>query len=59
MKRFILNSKGLLIKCNRRALQGGMRTLNSFLNNELYLPTIGASIDMFEAMKEKNNSTRI
>nr|YP_009141271.1 ATP synthase CF0 subunit I [Lathyrus clymenum]AIL55796.1 ATP synthase CF0 subunit I [Lathyrus clymenum] len=39
----------------QQALQGALGTLNSCLNNELHLRTIGANIGMFEAMKEKNN----
>nr|YP_010613600.1 ATP synthase CF0 subunit I [Melilotus officinalis]WAR69231.1 ATP synthase CF0 subunit I [Melilotus officinalis] len=39
----------------QQALQGALGTLNSCLNNELHLRTIGANIDMFGAMKEKNN----
>lgn len=36
----------------QQALQGALRTLNSFLNNELHLRTISANIGMFGAMKE-------
>ena len=39
----------------QQALQGALGTLNSCLNNELHLRTIGANIDMFGAMKEKKN----
>nr|QJQ78824.1 AtpF [Glycyrrhiza triphylla]QJQ78900.1 ATP synthase CF0 subunit I [Glycyrrhiza triphylla]QJQ78976.1 ATP synthase CF0 subunit I [Glycyrrhiza triphylla]QJQ79052.1 ATP synthase CF0 subunit I [Meristotropis xanthioides]QJQ79127.1 ATP synthase CF0 subunit I [Meristotropis xanthioides] len=39
----------------QQALQGALGTLNSCLNNELHLRTIGAHIGMFGAMKEKNN----
>nr|YP_010555347.1 AtpF [Adinobotrys atropurpureus]UYR21985.1 AtpF [Adinobotrys atropurpureus] len=39
----------------QQALQGALGTLNSCLNNELHLRTIGAQIGMFGAMKEKNN----
>nr|YP_009657129.1 ATP synthase CF0 B subunit [Medicago blancheana]YP_010565909.1 ATP synthase CF0 subunit I [Medicago rotata]QCO74028.1 ATP synthase CF0 B subunit [Medicago blancheana]UZC30464.1 ATP synthase CF0 subunit I [Medicago rotata] len=39
----------------QQALQGALGTLNSCLNNELHLRMIGANIDMFGAMKEKNN----
>ncbi|YP_001381722.1 ATP synthase CF0 B subunit (chloroplast) [Medicago truncatula] len=39
----------------QQALQGALGTLNSCLNNELHLRTIGANIDMFGAMKDKNN----
>nr|YP_010127135.1 AtpF [Alhagi sparsifolia]QPO07258.1 AtpF [Alhagi sparsifolia] len=39
----------------QQALQGALGTLNSCLNNELHLRTIGANIGMFGAMKEKNN----
>jgi len=39
----------------QQALQGALGTLNSCLNNELHLRTIDANIDMFGAMKEKNN----
>nr|YP_010389606.1 ATP synthase CF0 B subunit [Chesneya acaulis]UPT34366.1 ATP synthase CF0 B subunit [Chesneya acaulis] len=39
----------------QQALQGALGTLNSCLNNELHLRTIGANIGMFRAMKEKNN----
>nr|YP_010173354.1 ATP synthase CF0 B subunit [Medicago tenoreana]QSJ48608.1 ATP synthase CF0 B subunit [Medicago tenoreana] len=39
----------------QQALQGALGTLNSCLNNELHLRTIGANIDMFGTMKEKNN----
>nr|QJQ78284.1 ATP synthase CF0 subunit I [Glycyrrhizopsis flavescens]QJQ79890.1 AtpF [Glycyrrhizopsis flavescens] len=39
----------------QQALQGALETLNSCLNNELHLRTIGAHIGMFGAMKEKNN----
>nr|YP_009389859.1 ATP synthase CF0 subunit I [Caragana kozlowii]APL97299.1 ATP synthase CF0 subunit I [Caragana kozlowii]AVP25218.1 ATP synthase CF0 subunit I [Caragana kozlowii] len=39
----------------QQALQGALVTLNNCLNNELHLRTIGANIDMFGAMKEKNN----
>nr|QJQ75548.1 ATP synthase CF0 subunit I [Glycyrrhiza asymmetrica] len=37
----------------QQALQGALGTLNSCLNNELHLRTIGAHIGMFGAMKEK------
>nr|YP_009988100.1 ATP synthase CF0 subunit I [Medicago edgeworthii]QNM38337.1 ATP synthase CF0 subunit I [Medicago edgeworthii] len=40
----------------QQALQGALGTLNSCLNNELHLRTIGANIDMFWAMKEKKNN---
>nr|YP_009708281.1 ATP synthase CF0 subunit I [Ormosia emarginata]YP_010200406.1 ATP synthase CF0 subunit I [Ormosia purpureiflora]YP_010899894.1 ATP synthase CF0 subunit I [Ormosia olivacea]YP_010899990.1 ATP synthase CF0 subunit I [Ormosia microphylla]QJE37328.1 ATP synthase CF0 subunit I [Ormosia boluoensis]QTA72920.1 ATP synthase CF0 subunit I [Ormosia nuda]QUG10730.1 ATP synthase CF0 subunit I [Ormosia henryi]UYX60857.1 ATP synthase CF0 subunit I [Ormosia xylocarpa]WHS15917.1 ATP synthase CF0 subunit len=36
----------------QQALQGALGTLNSCLNNELHLRTIGANIGMFGAMKE-------
>nr|YP_009517905.1 photosystem I P700 chlorophyll a apoprotein A1 [Anemone trullifolia]AXP20312.1 photosystem I P700 chlorophyll a apoprotein A1 [Anemone trullifolia] len=36
----------------QQALQGALGTLNSCLNNELHLRTIGANIRMFGAMKE-------
>ena len=36
----------------QQALQGALGTLNSSLNNELHLRTIGANIRMFGAMKE-------
>nr|YP_010441525.1 AtpF [Clematis leschenaultiana]YP_010442528.1 AtpF [Clematis urophylla]YP_010621096.1 ATP synthase CF0 subunit I [Clematis henryi]QQQ87789.1 ATP synthase CF0 subunit I [Clematis henryi var. ternata]UTD46929.1 AtpF [Clematis leschenaultiana]UTD48478.1 AtpF [Clematis urophylla]WBF90369.1 ATP synthase CF0 subunit I [Clematis henryi] len=36
----------------QQALQGALGTLNSCLNNELHLRTIGANIHMFGAMKE-------
>nr|YP_010163382.1 ATP synthase CF0 subunit I [Parochetus communis]QRI61174.1 ATP synthase CF0 subunit I [Parochetus communis] len=39
----------------QQALQGALGTLNSCLNNELHLRTIGANIGMFGAMKDKNN----
>nr|YP_010398209.1 ATP synthase CF0 subunit I [Callerya nitida]UQK93018.1 ATP synthase CF0 subunit I [Callerya nitida] len=39
----------------QQALQGALGTLNSCLNNELHLRTIGAHIGMFGAMNEKNN----
>nr|YP_009770572.1 ATP synthase CF0 B subunit [Sesbania grandiflora]YP_010150940.1 ATP synthase CF0 subunit I [Sesbania cannabina]QIT01274.1 ATP synthase CF0 B subunit [Sesbania grandiflora]QJQ80044.1 ATP synthase CF0 subunit I [Sesbania cannabina]QQV73327.1 ATP synthase CF0 subunit I [Sesbania cannabina] len=39
----------------QQALQGALGTLNSCLNNELHLRTIGVNIGMFGAMKEKNN----
>nr|YP_009027131.1 ATP synthase CF0 subunit I [Trifolium aureum]AGO63785.1 ATP synthase CF0 subunit I [Trifolium aureum] len=39
----------------QQALQGALGTLNSCLNNELHLRTIGANIGMFGAMKEKKN----
>nr|QKV48588.1 ATP synthase CF0 subunit I [Vicia ramuliflora] len=39
----------------QQALQGALVTLNSCLNNELHLRTIGANIGMFGAMKEKKN----
>nr|YP_010035771.1 AtpF [Onobrychis viciifolia]QQQ88452.1 AtpF [Onobrychis viciifolia] len=37
----------------QQALLGALGTLNSCLNNELHLRTIGANIGMFGAMKEK------
>nr|YP_009141542.1 ATP synthase CF0 subunit I [Lens culinaris]AGW45907.1 ATP synthase CF0 subunit I [Lens culinaris]AIL56068.1 ATP synthase CF0 subunit I [Lens culinaris] len=39
----------------QQALQGALATLNSCLNNELHLRTIGANIGIFGAMKEKTN----
>nr|YP_009708378.1 ATP synthase CF0 subunit I [Ormosia xylocarpa]QEV85987.1 ATP synthase CF0 subunit I [Ormosia xylocarpa] len=36
----------------QQALQGALGTLNSCLNNELHLRTIGVNIGMFGAMKE-------
>nr|YP_009109861.1 ATP synthase CF0 subunit I [Trifolium glanduliferum]YP_009109936.1 ATP synthase CF0 subunit I [Trifolium strictum]AIJ27901.1 ATP synthase CF0 subunit I [Trifolium glanduliferum]AIJ28403.1 ATP synthase CF0 subunit I [Trifolium strictum] len=39
----------------QQALQGALGTLNSCLNKELHLRTIGANIGMLGAMKEKNN----
>nr|YP_010426487.1 ATP synthase CF0 subunit I [Phyllolobium chinense]USM11179.1 ATP synthase CF0 subunit I [Phyllolobium chinense] len=39
----------------QQALQGALGTLNSCLNNELHLRTIGANIGMFGAMKDKKN----
>nr|YP_010514461.1 ATP synthase CF0 B subunit [Coursetia rostrata]UXL86114.1 ATP synthase CF0 B subunit [Coursetia rostrata] len=39
----------------QQALQGALGTLNSCLNNDLHLRTIGANIGMFRAMKEKSN----
>uniref|UniRef100_UPI0030E03C50 ATP synthase CF0 B subunit n=1 Tax=Hedysarum drobovii TaxID=2906541 RepID=UPI0030E03C50 len=39
----------------QQALLGALGTLNSCLNNELHLRTIGANIGMFGAMKEKKN----
>nr|YP_009457806.1 ATP synthase CF0 subunit I [Pisum fulvum]YP_009488124.1 ATP synthase CFO B subunit [Pisum abyssinicum]YP_009514082.1 ATP synthase CFO B subunit [Pisum sativum subsp. elatius]AIK21448.1 ATP synthase CF0 subunit I [Pisum sativum]AXY96008.1 ATP synthase CFO B subunit [Pisum sativum subsp. sativum]AUM82258.1 ATP synthase CF0 subunit I [Pisum fulvum]AWD26618.1 ATP synthase CFO B subunit [Pisum sativum subsp. elatius]AWD26692.1 ATP synthase CFO B subunit [Pisum sativum subsp. elatius] len=39
----------------QQALQGALGTLNSCLNNELHLRTIGATIGMFGSMKAKNN----
>nr|YP_009758331.1 ATP synthase CFO B subunit [Vavilovia formosa]QIN90138.1 ATP synthase CFO B subunit [Vavilovia formosa] len=39
----------------QQALQGALGTLNSCLNNELHLRTIGATIGMFGAMKAKKN----
>nr|YP_009141487.1 ATP synthase CF0 subunit I [Lathyrus tingitanus]AIL56013.1 ATP synthase CF0 subunit I [Lathyrus tingitanus] len=39
----------------QQALQGAQGTLNRCLNNELHLRTIGATIGMFGAIKEKNN----
>nr|YP_009520137.1 ATP synthase CF0 subunit I [Diospyros cathayensis]ATG87811.1 ATP synthase CF0 subunit I [Diospyros cathayensis] len=36
----------------QQALQGALGTLNSCLNNELHLRTIGANIGIFGAMKE-------
>nr|YP_003587562.1 ATP synthase CFO B subunit [Pisum sativum]P08214.1 RecName: Full=ATP synthase subunit b, chloroplastic; AltName: Full=ATP synthase F(0) sector subunit b; AltName: Full=ATPase subunit I [Pisum sativum]ADE43560.1 ATP synthase CFO B subunit [Pisum sativum]CAA29351.1 atpF protein [Pisum sativum] len=37
----------------QQALQGALGTLNSCLNNELHLRTIGATIGMFGSMKAK------
>lgn len=39
----------------QQALQGALGTLNSCLNNDLHLRTIGANMGMFRAMKEKSN----
>nr|YP_009109794.1 ATP synthase CF0 subunit I [Trifolium boissieri]AIJ27835.1 ATP synthase CF0 subunit I [Trifolium boissieri] len=39
----------------QQALQGALGTLNSSLNSELHLRTIGANIGIFGAMKEKKN----
>nr|YP_010832395.1 ATP synthase CF0 B subunit [Astragalus pallasii]YP_010832623.1 ATP synthase CF0 B subunit [Astragalus jiuquanensis]WFG51832.1 ATP synthase CF0 B subunit [Astragalus pallasii]WFG52364.1 ATP synthase CF0 B subunit [Astragalus jiuquanensis] len=39
----------------KQALKGALGTLNSCLNNELHLRTIGANIGLFGAMKDKKN----